>query len=254
MVRRQLGEAQWATVAAHLDSERSVGRPPKDDRMFIEAVLWWRRTGVPWRDLPSEFGPWKTVFNRFDRWSKNGKWARSCSRPQARTVDAEEVALDRQHEQPRARSTPRVEKGAAQRAIGRSRGGGLTTKAHLMVDALGLPVAFEITEGQRHDNQAAPTLIARTVPTCLLGDKGYDSNAIRSQLDTIGCAVVIPSTASRIPALPYDKELYKARSEVECTFNLLKQAGALCDPRYEKTLRNDAAVVTLGCVMLWLEP
>lgn len=76
MVRLQLGETRWATVAAHLASERSVGRPPKDDRMFIEAVLWWRRTGVPWRDLPSEFGPWKTVFNRFDRWSKNGKWAR----------------------------------------------------------------------------------------------------------------------------------------------------------------------------------
>lgn len=120
-----------------------------------------------------------------------------------------------------------------------------------MVDALGLPVAFEITEGQRHDNQAAPTLIARTMPTCLLGDKGYDSNAIRSQLDTIGCAVVIPSTASRIPALPYDKELYKARSEVECTFNLLKQARRFAT-RYEKTLRNYAAVVTLGCVMLWL--
>jgi len=36
--------------------------------------VWWRRTGVPWRDLPSEFGPWKTVFNRFDRWSKCGRW------------------------------------------------------------------------------------------------------------------------------------------------------------------------------------
>jgi putative transposase len=44
--------------------------------MFVEAVLWWRRTGVPWRDLPVEFGPWKTVFNRFDRWSKKGTWTR----------------------------------------------------------------------------------------------------------------------------------------------------------------------------------
>lgn len=247
MVRRQLGEAQWATVAAHLDSERSVGRPPKDDRMFIEAVLWWRRTGVPWRDLPSEFGPWKTVFNRFDRWSKNGKWAQLFAAVSA-DVDAEWHSIDSTIN--RAHQHSAGGKGAAQRAIGRSRGG-LTTKAHLMVDALGLPVAFEITEGQRHDNQAAPTLIARTMPTCLLGDKGYDSNAIRSQLDTIGCAVVIPSTASRIPALPYDKELYKARSEVECTFNLLKQARRFAT-RYEKTLRNYAAVVTLGCVMLWL--
>jgi putative transposase len=53
-----------------------AGRPPKDNRNFVEAVLWWRRTGVPWRDLPGDFGPWKTVFNRFDRWSKAGRWSR----------------------------------------------------------------------------------------------------------------------------------------------------------------------------------
>jgi putative transposase len=74
MVRQQLDNRQWTKVAAFLESKRGAGRPPKDDRNFIEAVLWWRRTGVPWRDLPDEFGPWKTVFNRFDRWSKKGKW------------------------------------------------------------------------------------------------------------------------------------------------------------------------------------
>jgi transposase len=120
-----------------------------------------------------------------------------------------------------------------------------------MVDALGLPVAFEVTEGQRHDNQAAPTLIDQTMPTCLLGDKGYDSNAIRSKLAAIGCTAVIPTTANRISALPYDKELYKARSEIECTFSLLKQARRFAT-RYEKTLRNYKAVVTIGCALLWL--
>lgn len=38
--------------------------------------MWWLRTGVPWRDLPAEFGPWQTVFNRFNRRSASGKWAR----------------------------------------------------------------------------------------------------------------------------------------------------------------------------------
>ena len=50
---------------------------------------------------------------------------------------------------------------------------------------------------------------------------------------------------------PYDKELYKARSEIECTFNLLKQARRFAT-RYEKTLRNYAAVVALGCALVWL--
>jgi transposase len=76
MIRVQLEERQWAKIALVLLLKRGPGRPPKNDRNFFEAVLWWRRTGVPWRDLPEEFGPWKTVFNRFDRWSKAGKWTR----------------------------------------------------------------------------------------------------------------------------------------------------------------------------------
>jgi putative transposase len=73
-LRLQLDDRQWRKIEAFLASRRGPGRPPKDNRMFVEAVLWWRRTGVPWRDLPEEFGPWKTVFNRFDRWSKKGVW------------------------------------------------------------------------------------------------------------------------------------------------------------------------------------
>jgi transposase len=76
MVRTQLEERQWAKIEAFLSSERGPGRPPNDDRNFIEAIFWWRRTGVPWRDLPTDFGPWKTAFNGCDRWSKNGKWER----------------------------------------------------------------------------------------------------------------------------------------------------------------------------------
>lgn len=76
MLRLQLDDLQWQKIDAFLSSERGPGRPPKDNRNFVEAVLWWRRTGVPWRDLPEQFGPWKTVFNRFDRWSKKGRWDR----------------------------------------------------------------------------------------------------------------------------------------------------------------------------------
>ena len=76
MVRAQLDDRQWSQVTTILESQRGAGRRGKNDRGFIEAVLWWLRTGVPWRDLPTEFGPWKTVFNRFDRWSKTGRWTR----------------------------------------------------------------------------------------------------------------------------------------------------------------------------------
>ena len=70
-------------------------------------------------------------------------------------------------------STHSAEKGAAAEAIGCSRGG-RSTKVHLMVDALGLPVDFEITVGERHDSQPAPTLIERVQPRELLADTAYD--------------------------------------------------------------------------------
>lgn len=66
-----------------------------------------------------------------------------------------------------------------------------------------------------------------------------------------GCQAVIPSNGSRAQKLPYDKELYKARSDIECSFNLLKQARRFAT-RYEKTLRNYTAVVAIGCALLWL--
>lgn len=75
--RIRLDDRQWANLKIALEATRSArGRPPVDDRNFIEAVLWVHRTGAPWRDLPDAFGPWQTVYNRFDRWSRSGRWKR----------------------------------------------------------------------------------------------------------------------------------------------------------------------------------
>lgn len=120
-----------------------------------------------------------------------------------------------------------------------------------MVDALGLPLTFEITEGQRHDILPAKELVGRVLSRCLLADKAYDSREFRDALEEKGCVPVIPPNRSRSERRSYDKELYKARSEIECTFNLLKHARRFAT-RYEKTLRNYAAVVALGCALLWL--
>lgn len=160
------------------------------------------------------------------------------------------MAKHRQHDEPSPPARCGWKRGPAVHGIGRSRGGA-TTKVHLVVDALGLPLAFELTEGQRHDIVPAPGLVERTRPRCLLADKAYSTHDFRALLDTMACQPVIPSSTSWIDPPPYDKDLYKARAEVECTFNLLKQARRFAT-RYEKTLRNYAAVVAIGCALLWL--
>jgi transposase len=117
----------------------------------LEAVLFWRRTGIPWRDLPSEFGPWKSVFNRFDRWSRKGLWS-SLLQSVQKEQDDEWHSIDRTINRAHRHSSGGVG-GATAQAIGRF--GGLTTKVHLLVDAIGLPLRFHVTEGERHDSQPA---------------------------------------------------------------------------------------------------
>ena len=73
MDRRVLSDAQWDRLAPVLPGkDGDPGRSGTDNRLFVEAVLWVARTGAPWRDLPSAFGNWNSVFRRFRRWAQKG--------------------------------------------------------------------------------------------------------------------------------------------------------------------------------------
>src|SRR5579883_640673 len=77
MPRCNLREDQWQRLAPLLPPERGrKGRPSKDNRLMLQAMLWIHRTGAPWRDLPPEYGPWKSVYTRFRRWCQQGVWCR----------------------------------------------------------------------------------------------------------------------------------------------------------------------------------
>lgn len=72
MVRQVITDVIWNELEATL---RKYGcHRWKNDRNIMEAILWKLRTGAPWRDVPQEFCPWKTAYNRFNRWSSKGLW------------------------------------------------------------------------------------------------------------------------------------------------------------------------------------
>lgn len=74
-VRLVLTDQQWSLIEPHLPGKASdPGVTAKDNRLFVEAVLWIVRTSSPWRDLPPVFGKWNSVFTRFSRWSRDGVW------------------------------------------------------------------------------------------------------------------------------------------------------------------------------------
>lgn len=78
MRRKELTEHQWSKIAPLLPPQKPKrGRPAKDHRGLINAILWvLRSTGAPWRDLPEHYGPWQTAASRFYRWQETGVWQR----------------------------------------------------------------------------------------------------------------------------------------------------------------------------------
>ena len=77
MARRELRDDQWERIAVFLPGKATDrGVTAKDNRLFVDAVLWIARSGLHWRELPEVFGNWNSVFARYNRWAKNGVWER----------------------------------------------------------------------------------------------------------------------------------------------------------------------------------
>lgn len=93
-LRLFLKEHHWQRIEPLLPGKRSdPGRSSFDNRMFVEAVLYIARTGLPWRDLPDEFGSWNSVYRRFCRWSDKGIWEQIFAEL-AKKGDLKEVSID----------------------------------------------------------------------------------------------------------------------------------------------------------------
>jgi transposase len=79
MARFDLTDGEWEIIAPLLPTAQDRpqgGRPTQDDRRVLNGIFFVLRTGTPWRDLPERYGPYTTVYNRFNRWAKRGVWLR----------------------------------------------------------------------------------------------------------------------------------------------------------------------------------
>ena len=72
--RYELTDEEWSKVKDLLPPERTggKGKPRKDNRMMLNAMVWLARSGAPWRDLPERYGSWKSVYTRFRKWVDDG--------------------------------------------------------------------------------------------------------------------------------------------------------------------------------------
>ena len=135
--------------------------------------------------------------------------------------------------------------------MGRSRGG-LTSKIHALVEARGLPLRFALTPGQVHDVKAAAVLLTGLQPDCfVLGDKAYDSDATRQQIEEQDAVANIPNRSNRKKRHAFSPTLYRERNRVERFIGKLKQYRRVAT-RYEKLGANFLAMVKLAAIRLWL--
>jgi transposase len=253
--RHAIGNDDWERIKDLLPGrDGSRGAPAKDNRRFIDAVLWIAKTGAPWRDLPEHFGKWNTVWRRFDRWARRGVWQGLFGAFQ--DPDLEWLVLDstivRAH--PHAAGARKSSGGQAAQSLGRSRGG-FGTKIHAAVSGLLLPVVLLLSAGQEADVSHAKPLLAG-VPVgaeveAVIADKGYDSKEVVAAVRAMGAEAVIPSLSNRKEQRDYDEDRYEDRNLAERFWQKIKQFRRVAT-RYEKTGRNFLAFVQVASLMVLL--
>jgi transposase len=223
------GRAEWATLKDKLQTIGWIWQCGDEgrNRRFLSGVYYLLRTGLPWADLPVEFGNSDAVRKRFRRWCKAGIWQRLL-----------EGTICKAH-----RSATGARGGAAE-DIGRSRGG-LTTKIGASVCAKTQKIVRVIlAPGQRNDCVLAAQMLGQAEAITVIADKAFDTDPVRNELAARGCTAVIPSKDNRRQPKKLNKAAYRQRHGIENVFSRVKDLVRI-------TLRRDTTSISyLGFIHL----
>ena len=197
MSRHDLTDEEWSAIRVFLPAERPRrrGRPWKPHRQVVNGMLWVISLGGAWPDVPEEFGKWKTIYNRFRRWQREGLWDR-IMKGLLHRLDREgkidrrlwcvDGTLIRAHRAAGGADTT-AEEISKNQALGRSQGG-FGTKLHLLTDGEGTPLAVTRTPGQSHESKEFENILSSVPvtwqqqpnrrPIAIAGDKGYTAHCM----------------------------------------------------------------------------
>ena len=248
MKKEYISKIAWSKIFSFLKEQKNLyTKTEKSCKIFVEGIFWIARTGAQWRELPEEYGNWNTVFKRFNDWSKKHLWEdflNFC----AKDSDLEYVMIDATIV--RAHACSAGYDSFKNQELGRSKGGH-STKIHASVDALGNPLKFVITPGQRNDITQADVLLKDISESYIIADKGYDSTELRSKLIEQNCIPVISPRSNRKEQYSYDEHLYKERHAIECLFSKIKHFRRVFS-RFDKSARNFLSFLSFVGACIWL--
>lgn len=216
---------------------------------MVEAMVFIMRTGCPWRDLPSHFGPWSSVYTRWSRWAQEGVWAAILD------VLAEGAIgslghLDSSHVKVHQDGSNPAE-GQQNQCLGRTKGG-LNCKVTAFVDGKGRALQITLAPGQRNDMVAAEEIVFPGNKK-VVADKGYDGDRFRERIRAAGSEACIPPRSNRIRPPKYHKGHYRRRHHVENFFQRIKRHRRI-GTRYEKLDITFLSFLNLAAVLDWIRP
>ncbi|ATW52351.1 transposase [Streptomyces peucetius] len=238
MGRGDLCDAQWTRLEPHLPKNVGRGGRWKCHHKVINGILFRQRTGIPWRNLPTRFGKWRTCHDRHRRWSADGTWEKVLRAVQTDAegrIDWSMVGIDSTTCRPLAV---------------------LITPGPWADAPQPIPVLERVRVPRAGDGHPL------TRPDHLSGDKAYSSRRNRRYLRRRQIKHTIPEPRSQranrqhrgsrgVRPTGFDKSLYKRRNEVERTVNALEESRAVAT-RYDKRAYVFHGTVTLAAIRLWL--
>ncbi|TNB90878.1 IS5 family transposase [Paracoccus marcusii] len=246
-----LTEAQMARIAPFFP--KSHGKPRVDDRRVLSGIIFIIRNGLRWRDAPTAYGPHKTLYCRWRRWSGKGIFARMMASLAANHGEEKAVMIDATYLKAHRTATSMAgQKGGRGRLIGRTKGG-MNTKLHAICDSQGRPLDLFITAGQVSDYIGARALLSGLPKVkWLLGDRGYNADWLREALQDKGIRACTPGRKQRKMPIKYDKRRYKRRSRIEIMFGRLKDWRRVAT-RYDRCPKIFLSAIALAAtVIYWL--
>lgn len=219
LYHKDLSDYWWSKIKKLFPKNKSKGRPALNPRIALNAILWILKSGARWRDLPSRYGNWNSIYHIFRKWTEQGIFEKILQIVNQNAEKCKLLEIDS--------TFCKVHQSACSalknQSIGISRGG-KTTKIHVLVNEKFQLVKVMLTGGQVHDSECALDLFSNIniAGKTILADRAYSSEKIRNYIENHGATVCIPDKSNFKITHFFDYQLYKRRNIVERFFQRIK--------------------------------
>ena len=205
-----------------------------------------------WNQLPEKFGKHNSIWRCFRRWCESGMWAWILAKLASDHDDYHlALMLDASHVKAH-QDASRNPLSAEEQALGKTKGG-RNTKLSVVVNLTGRLVALKLVPGNEHDIKSAADVLPDDLSGAfVLGDKGYDSDALRHEIRSRGGIPNIPPKSNRKSFVSYASEIGKLRHKVENLFCRLKSYRRVAT-RYDQLPQTYIGFVTLAAIIDWIK-